>query len=219
MDDEFDKKGNFIRHVDNGTDYVMIENANGEMQNLIEFSYSENDVSNRAMLANVATYYAHQIGLDQTLDVCDVETEGAMAATDNESDFHQVYVAVVNGKIVSVANTSNNIMNSLVHEKDHVVNGVGGSVPIAEVSAIMKEMSHPTWLKTTEIYKHSSVKYLLSNMEDARANPEDFNTIKALVAPNMGIINQLGYNIEFVNNNFVVCHGLPDIDVTAKRKK
>ena len=216
MDDEFDKEGRYIRHVDNGTDYVMVENANGEMQNLTEFSYGENDAANIAMLGNVTTYYAHQIGLDQTLDVCDVEREGAVAMTDVKSDFHQVCMAVVDGRLDPIANTSHNIMNALVHENDHGVSGVGG--PLAEVSAVMKEMSHPTWLKTTEAYKSGAVTYLLSNMNKAMTDPGNFETIKALISPNMGIINQLGYTIEFVNNNFVVSYGFPDFEVTAKRK-
>ena len=39
MDDLFDELGTYIDHIDNGTDYVLIQQANGNQQNLIDFSY------------------------------------------------------------------------------------------------------------------------------------------------------------------------------------
>ena len=151
LDDEFDKDGNYLRHVDNGTDYVMVENANGEFQNITEFSYGEEDVANRAILANVMTYYGQQVGLDQTLDLADNPTEGEDASFLTGTKSRQIKIVVIDGKIKKDNSTSNNIMNMLVHEGDHAAKGTSGHM--AEVEAIIKQVSHPTWEKTTDSFK------------------------------------------------------------------
>lgn len=211
MDDEFDKKGNFIRHVDNGTDYVMIENANGEMQNLIEFSYSENDVSNRAMLANVATYYAHQIGLNQEIGVLDNPEGGeeAMFATKSR----RVNVVVNKGLINSLTNTSNNIMCALVHEDDHVKKGTSG--PIAEVEAIVKEINHPTWAYTTDMYKRATMNNLINNATAAKSSV--YSTIEPIIntLKTVGII--LDYDQE--SNTYSWNNLLNEVMIIAPRKQ
>ena len=208
LDDEFDKEGYYLRHIDNGTDFVMVQNANGEFQNITEFSYCEEDLANRAMLSNVMTYYGKQVGLDQTLDVCDVEREGAMAVTDNDSDFHQVYVAVINGKIVLVASTGNNIMNSLVHEKDHVEKGINNA--IAELYAIVRQMSHPSWAKTTSEYKKGIIGYLAENANQALRKKVPYNIIENILQP-------LGSScpIWFHNDEFTIV--LPDLETISNK--
>ena len=206
-DDLFDESGMYLKHVDNGTDFVMIQKSNGKQQNITEFSYKENDIANREMLNNVATYYAHQVGLNQMLDNCDVEREGAMALTDILSDFHQVYMSVVNGQINSDANTSNNIMNALVHENDHVIKGKRGH--IAEVEAIVNAISHPSWVHTTDRYKQATMQYLVDNAN--RAPLSVYSTIEPIMnrLEKSGLI--LNYNQS--NNTYSWSVLVPDIMV------
>ena len=209
LDDEFDKEGRYLRHKDNGTDFVMVQNANGEFQNITEFSYCEEDLANRAMLSNVMTYYGKQVGLDQTLDVCDVEHEGAIAATDIDSDYRQVYIAVTNGNISLEANTSNNIMNSLEHEKDHVEKGISGSM--AEVYAIQRQISHSTWANTTPEFKGGIVNYLISNANNAiKTKKISPSILENQLIPTLLILEK-SYPICFINNELTL--GFPDIQI------
>ena len=214
LDDEFDKEGRYLRHKDNGTDFVMVQNANGEFQNITEFSYCEEDLANRAMLSNVMTYYGKQVGLDQTLDVCDVEHEGAIAATDIDSDYRQVYIAVTNGNISLEANTSNNIMNSLEHERVHVKKGVRGAM--AEVDAIQMQITHLTWDNTTPEFKVGIVGYLVYNANMAIKNKEiSPNLLNIQLIPTFAILKP-SYPILFFNNEFIL--GFPDIEIVDHKK-
>ena len=213
MDDVFDKNGNHRYHIDNETDRVLVETANGDIQNLTDFSYGENDVANRAMLANVATYFAHQIGLNQTLDVCDIEREGGMAVTDIQSDFHQVFMTVIDGKINENANTANNIMSALVHEDDHVRKGTRGH--IAEVEAIVKEINHPTWALTTDKYKQATMQYLVDNANAAK------NSVYSTIEPIMNILETFGIILNYNQGSnkyswYTLC---PEVVVVAPLKQ
>ena len=207
-DDVFDTRGLFLQHVDNGTDYIMIKNSNGELRNITEFSYCEEDVTNRTMLANVGTYFAQQNGLDQTLDICDIDCEGAIAATDVESDFHQVYMIIINGSISPNANTSNNILNTIEHEKDHVEKGTRGSM--AEVYAIIRGIANPTWSKTTDTYKQGIISYLIGFAIDA-INHGQFDELKSALTPYLDIINQV-IEMRFEDNKFM--YGMLQYDIT-----
>ncbi len=211
MDDLFDEEGRYLIRIDNNTDYVMIKNSNGGQRSITDFSYAENDVANREMLANIGTYYAHQVGLNQTLDVCDVEREGAIALTEVSSDFRQVYMAVVNGKIDAEANAVNNIMSALVHEGYHVETGTKG--PMAEIGAIQKQANHPTWSKTTESYQKGIIGYLIYNANQA---------IKLQVqSPSMleNMINSLNLShpIWFINNQF--SYGIQEVESIGHKRK
>lgn len=62
---------------------------------------------------------------------------------------------MTDGRIKEDNNTSNNIMNMLVHEGDYAVKGTSG--PMAEVEAIIKQISHPTWGKTTDSFKEKTM--------------------------------------------------------------
>ncbi len=162
-DDFFNELGEYLEHIDNGTDYVMVRRNNGEVQNLVSFSYSPDNVNNRNMLSNVASYYAQKVGLNQNIDVLDNPKggESAMFAT----IARHVSMVVNNGSINSDANTSNNIMNALVHEYDHVKKGTSGA--IAEIEAIAKAVTHQTWVNTTESYKQATMQYLVDNANAA----------------------------------------------------
>jgi RHS repeat-associated protein len=193
-DDHFDQYGNFQYRDDKETDYIMVQLENGAYQNLVEFDYSEDQTDNRNMLSNVASHYAQQVGFNQTIDVCDKEFNDAMAATEKMSDFPQVYIIVANGKLSPKASTSNNIMNTFVHEEEHVEKRIYNAM--AEVFAIIRQMSHPTWFKTTDGFQMGIVGYLLENANEAIQHKEEFYEL----IPDM--IKPFGLPITFFNNQF-----------------
>ena len=198
-DDLFDESGTYLKHIDNGTDYVTIKRTNGERQNLTDFSYGINEGENRTMLTKVASYYSAQVGVNQNIELLDNVKGGedAMFATNTKS--RQVNMIVQDGKISPTANTSNNIMNALVHESDHIAKGQKG--PMAEVEAITKQISHPTWSKTTEIYKIGITNYLVNNANAAMSQGSIINTI---IAPIMPILDVSPYSIYLHNNTYSI---------------
>ena len=198
-DDLFDESGIYLRHIDNGTDYIMIENANGKQQNITDFSYNKENVASREMLANVMTFYAQQVGLDQKIGIADnlPNEENASFLTGTES--RQIRIVVNNGRINKENNTSNNIMNTLVHEGDHAAKGTSG--PMAEIEAIVKQVSHLTWEMTTDSYKKSIVNYLVQNANYANNSNSNVNYI---IAPIMPILDISPYSIFFNDEAFSV---------------
>ena len=169
----------------------MIENSKGEQQNLEKLSYNTDYTQNRAMLSKVATYYAKQVGLDLEIGVKDYnqDYEGAMAVTGLESC--SVSMVIVNGKISADANTSNNIMNSLVHEKYHVETATIGAM--AEMSAITMQMSHSSWFRTTETFQKGIVGYLSFNAMEYIKSIEGktgYPSVQTFINPIMPILNR-----------------------------
>ena len=196
-DDLFDEGGYYLRHVDNGTDYVLIENSKGLPQNITDFLYGKDSKDNRAMLQNVATYYAHQVGLNQNIGISDNITENAAFAATNPNT-RQVYITVIDGKISSYANTSNNIMNAFVHEQYHAETGIVGN--IAEVEAIVRQISHPTWRLTTSAFQKGIVNYLVNNANEAQANTQ----INKKIAPIIPILNNSCISIYEHNGGYSI---------------
>ena len=193
-DDLFDESGTYIEHINNGTDYVMIQKMNGEQQNITEFSYSKNELANREMLSNVATYYAAQVNLSQDIGIFDNTTieEGAFACTLSEK--RQVSMVVSNGKLSSLANTGSNIMNAFVHETKHAIDGVK-----SEIDAILQQIEHPTWSKTTDAFQLGVINYLVNNANDKKlssGNP----SIKRI----QSILEQSTYSIYHHKNEFSI---------------
>ena len=193
-DDLFDESGTYIEHINNGTDYVMIQKMNGEQQNITEFSYSKNELANREMLSNVATYYAAQVNLSQDIGIFDNTTieEGAFACTLSEK--RQVSMVVSNGKLSSLANTGSNIMNAFVHETKHAIDGVK-----SEIDAILQQIEHPTWSKTTDAFQLGVINYLVKN-----ANLEKLSSDNPSIQQIQSILDQSTYSIYHHKNEFSI---------------
>lgn len=193
-DDLFDESGTYLEHIDNGTDYVMIQQANGSQQNLTGFSYAKDMTSNRSMLSNVASHYASQVGLNQNIGLLDNVKGGESALFGTLAQ--RVGMVIQDGQISTEASTSNNIMNALVHESDHVSKGTSGAM--AEVEAIAKQVGHPTWANTTESYKAGIMNYLVNNANIAGGEAS------SVIAPIMPILNTSPYSIYFNNNSYTI---------------
>ena len=207
MDDLFDELGTYIDHIDNGTDYVLIQQANGNQQNLVDFSYSKNSIKNRAMLSNVASYYAKRVGLNQKIGVRDYKRKGAMAATDVYESC-RVFMVIADGKISQNASTGNNIMNSFEHEKDHVEKGTFG--PMAEIYAIVRQMNHSSWSETTTEYKNGIIGYLVGFANQALQEEIPYNSIEKILQP-LGTSCPIWFN----NNEFTIL--LPDLESISNK--
>jgi hypothetical protein len=188
----------------------MVRRNNGEVQNLVDFSYGRDNKINRDMLSNIASYYARSTGLDQKIEVRDVGSSyaEAIAATD-VFESCQVYMVVANGKISPNACTSNNIINSFVHEKEHVDKGTYGS--LAEIYAIISQICHPSWSMTTEAYQKGTIGYLINNVNayikqtDGRI---EYPSAQTIIDPIMPILDNSRYSVYFHNNSYSIYHNV-----------
>ena len=193
-DDLFDESGTYLRYINNGTDYTMIEDNTGKLRNIIDYDYSQKNIQNRQMLKNVATYYAAQINLNQDIEIFDNTTieEGAFAATSLNTK--QVLIVIFDGKLSSLANTGNNIMNAFVHETKHAIDG-----NTSETDAILQQIVHPTWNKTTDSFQHGVVNYLVNN-----ANKNRFSVNNPSIKQIQAVLKQSAYSIFYHDGKFSI---------------
>jgi RHS repeat-associated protein len=163
-DDIFDLQGNMIRHINNNTNNILIQDKNLE-KNLVSYNYSSENKNNRTMLANVGTYYAQKADLNQKIGVVDVAKPGAFASTNNAT--LQVNIDVdQNGRINSLAENSYNVINSFSHEENHVENPSDMGTSKGEINAIMSQASHSSFGRTTENFQAAVLNYAVNNLND-----------------------------------------------------
>ena len=164
LDDIFDISGQFIEHIDNETDYVLIRN-NGKLTNITEFSYDKREIGNRTMLKNVLTHYANQVGIFQNISLSDDPKDGEGATMSTKTSTGVVSGVINHGTLNSNASTASNIINSASHEFFHFLTRTSG--PMAELEAISFQMSHDSWTKTTEDFKAGITNYAMINANKA----------------------------------------------------
>lgn len=194
-DDRFNQQGRFIEHIDNGTNNIVALNHKGEFQNITDFDYSEGQAANRKMLSNIGGHYANSIGIAQTeLGLYDYDIEGPFAYTDRATK--QVGLVIVGGKLNYLANDSYNMTSSLVHEKDHTVNPAMGTAK-GEIDAIIVEIMHPAFTKTTLAFKQAIVSYATDNLRKELQN----NSFKGLVPDQVSTLNRLISGIGTIEYN------------------
>ena len=198
-DDVFSENGHYLRRIDNGTDFTMIEDRAGNLKNITNYDYNQENIQARQMLKNVATYYAAQVNLNQAIGIFDNTTteEGAFACTFTKTQ--QVSMVLSNGKLSPYANTGNNIMNALVHETAHAIYGKK-----SDIDAILHQIAHPTWNKTTDAFQHGVINYLVNN-----ANKKQLSVNNPSIQQIQSILNQSTYSIFYNNNEFVILIQLP----------
>jgi hypothetical protein len=146
------------------------------------------------MLKNVATYYAAQINLNQDIEIYDNTTieEGAFAATSLNTK--QVSIVIYDGKLSSLANTGNNIMNAFVHETKHALDG-----NTSETDAILQQIVHPTWNKTTASFQHGVINYLVNN-----ANKKQLSVYNPSIKQIQSVLKQSAYSIFYHDGKFSI---------------
>ena len=163
-DDYFDKYGNFQYRDNKETDYIMVQLDNGEYQNLIEFDYSDDQIDNRKMLSNIATYYMNEAGIDgecrvKTLSQKEYEKYGEGFASVNPKTL-LASIRVFDGRVSANANTASNLINAFVHEDVHV----GGDNN--EIHAILQQMRHRSWGTATSTFKFGIIGYAITKLND-----------------------------------------------------
>gem|GEM_PF-3512804 len=168
----FDNKGNYLGSTETGNDIRVVNagatfqqatenpNSNSKLLTEVDLSVSEN----KETVSNVATYYGKQVGLDSQIGVNSTTNDGALAFT--EISTGKVSIAVFQGKINPDANDANNLMNSIFHEKEHVLNP-STVQPFEHAQIGVKQMQHSSFDGTTANFKASIPAYSMTLLNQA----------------------------------------------------
>ena len=114
------------------------------------------------MLSNVGTFYANKAGINQQVGVIDVNTSSvgvAFASTNRSSLNVSINTDQKTGMISKEAGIADNVVNSFIHEKNHLDSPSLMGTPQGEINAIQSQVLDPSFTNTTSTYKGAIVSY------------------------------------------------------------
>jgi len=117
IDDFFNRQGQYTHSTSEGNNIVIQDN--GVNSKLTDYNYSSNNTENREMLANVATHYAQEAGLEKSASVITNKVSDPIASVDTKTGKPNIIVSK-SGELNKEANFTGNLISSFVHEKGHV---------------------------------------------------------------------------------------------------
>jgi len=173
-DDFFKRNGTFAYHTVTKVNHIMIIDGKGE-KSLTSYNYSSKNSANRNMLSNVGTYYANKAGINQQVGVKDVDflkVGDAFASTGQSTLNVSINTDQKTGMINSNADIADNMVNSFVHEKNHIDNPKLMNTPEGEINAIKTQVLDPTFSNTSSNFKIGIMKYAAQqlNLETVKNN-------------------------------------------------
>jgi len=162
MDDIFTSIGKFVRHDENGTNNIMIQQGK-RLSRIDNFDgsnswFSSQDNYNRDMMNNVLRYYLGGITKTSLKDEVSNDDIGALAFY-NQSGDKGMKVQLKNGYFPSLLADSNNLMNSLLHEYFHKLDDKNGvkNTYLSHSEVYVKQMKSKLFNVTTEDYQRGMI--------------------------------------------------------------
>jgi len=195
-DDFFNKNGTYILSTRHGT-AIRITNNVGiteevalsiqeDLPTLKNYNYSNEN--NRTMLSNVATHYAAKVGINKQIQVRQNDLAAASTKKGGKGtsdDVFSIFYTKEGGLTGSGLDDINNMTNTWAHEKIHqsdpFAKKAGG-----EITAIIGQMEHSSWDKTTESFKKSIVAYAVKDFNKLLNGGATFEEI----APRIESVNK-----------------------------
>jgi len=209
-DDYFNSQGKFVRHTNTNVNYIRVITDKG---NLLLTDVNLNSATNRRTVANVAAYYANKIGI-RTQNEGGMGIVGLQAAKSKSSEINPAFtnartgdilINKKNNKIFSQFNVSDNIENSLLHEKIHKDLGIENGVNTFADHAVIyvQQIESKTFKKTTDNFKigiiGSTAQFLLNARNgNERIAAEADGTVENLENRINNAIRPLGYELLFM---------------------
>ncbi|WP_226180726.1 hypothetical protein [Hymenobacter lucidus] len=184
-DDIFTSSGKFRKHVDNGTNYIMIEQRGNKLARIDKFDgsskwFSSVDDYNRAMLSKVVGYYYNKVGGQgkHGVDYSDRIPE-AMAAYDPKDN--GIWIMLRNGYISSSLVNSYDLQSALEHEIFHKYDAECAKqdgvdfIPSfsSHANVYSKMMATNTFTKTSDNYKVGIASLFAGFVQEAKDQKED----------------------------------------------
>ena len=133
---------------------------------------------------------AQDFSSDTTLLVAMIDTQQERILLVDMSDRSIVAYA----PLTDNANTGNNIMNAFVHETKHAIDG-----NTSETDAILQQIVHPTWNKTTASFQHGVINYLVNN-----ANKKQLSVYNPSIKQIQSVLKQSAYSIFYHDGKFSI---------------
>ena len=216
-DDFFNSEGRFLYSKKGGSNSVQIV-MDTDTKLITDFDYSPNNSANIAMLCNIQSYYAAQIGINQEVTGTKyVENDGAVYYNPR-IDIFGVGIDKNTNKINYSLSDINNIKNSWYHEKRHQDDPTTEE-PLKHVQVVLDQVAHHTFEKTTSAHKQSrvtNVALLLNEaIEKGASTDEIISKIGDIHKSRLGDIGILTYN-QKSNRVSVFSFLLPEAEIEAE---
>ncbi len=195
-DDIFTSSGRFVKHIDNGTNYIMIQQGN-RLSRIDNFDgssrwFSSKDDNNRLMMANVVKYYLGGITKTTINDGVANEEPDALAFYDKPGD-KGIKVALNNGFFPSILSNSNNLMDTLLHEYFHKLDDKNGVIAsyFSHASVYVNQMKSNIFSNCTEEFQLGMISNFTSYMQGIASEEVRGSLIEKFNRTNKG-----GYRLE-----------------------
>jgi len=163
--DLFDVTGRFVPGGNN-SNTILVHTNNGD----IPFSsLSMNSMSNRRIAANIAGYYAKQIGI-QGLGSIGVANDKKYNSSEAQAFITGKDIFLnARGGLNSLLNDKHNMKSTLFHEKIHKVLGHGESdiTNLTHAEVYINQMKDITFLETTEDFQKETIGGFMLILKDA----------------------------------------------------
>ncbi len=163
------KDGSINRVVDNNSKYITVVDTDGKGRLLSSYDISASMFTwnnrNRQIVANIASYYGNQVGVD---GIGASYNEGGLAHYD-PSDKGIWIAPRKGGKPDQLLNDKYNLQNALIHEKYHkndAANNVASSF-ISHSNVYVKQMTHSSFKKTSRSFQEGMVGSLINHIYSA----------------------------------------------------
>jgi hypothetical protein len=161
---------------------------NGKARSLSDYSINRTLTTwnnrNRQVVANIAGYYGNQVGVN---DVGATYKEEGMAHYNSGNN--GIWIAPNDdGKVSSLLNDKNNLMNTLIHEQQHRTNNGKGvkSTFESHVGVYINQMSEESFSKTTEDFQNNTIKAMTSYLAAVKSGSKRQNLVNQFNDNNVG---------------------------------
>ncbi len=186
-------KGSIIKVVNDNKSHITIMDG-GKVRSLSDYSISKSwfGSNNRARqsVANIVGYYANKIGVE---GVGATNEEGGIAHYNSNNN--KIWIAPTgdNGTVSSLLNDKNNLINVLVHEREHRIDNANGIKTSFEshVDVYIRQMSDESFSGTTEDFQKNMIGTMASYLGGIRSRSARSELINKFNNNNVG-----GYKLE-----------------------
>ena len=210
-DDFFNSRGEFVKRTNKGTSiYIQTDKGN------VKFSEMKtNNMHNRQIMANIASYYASKIGISGIVGIAnypgkDQSKDKSDKILGFEGKNKGLYINAKGGGINSILDDYNNLTSVLFHENIHKTKGHEkiDLTNIEHAKVYLDQIQDITFINTTSSFKTGQIgafqSLLTAAAKDIQHGNGDFTPLNNLITEANSQSNVTGYkfSLQKTENNF-----------------